>query len=69
MEMDARQCTQKSQVTELLVRFRDGDRDAEAQLIPLVYTELRRVASVCLNRELGDRTLQPTALVHEVFFD
>ena len=63
----ARQCTQKSQVTELLVRFREGDREAEAQLIPLVYTELRRVASLCLNRERGDHTLQPTALVHEVF--
>ena len=47
--------------------FERGDREAEAQLIPLVYTELRRVASVCLNRERGDHTLQPTALVHEVF--
>jgi RNA polymerase sigma-70 factor (ECF subfamily) len=47
--------------------FEGGDREAEAQLIPLVYTELRRVASLCLNRERGDHTLQPTALVHEVF--
>ena len=67
MEMDSRQCAQKSQVTELLVRFREGDREAEAQLIPLVYSELRRVASLCLHRERGDHTLQPTALVHEVF--
>ena len=32
-----------------------------------LHTELRRVASLCLNRERGDHTLQPTALVHEVF--
>jgi RNA polymerase sigma-70 factor (ECF subfamily) len=67
MELDRPQCAQKSQVTELLVRFREGDREAEAELIPLVYSELRRVASLCLNRERGDHTLQPTALVHEVF--
>ena len=56
-----------SQVTGLLVRFREGDREAEAQLIPLVYAELRRLASLCLNRERGDHTLEPTALVHEAF--
>lgn len=67
MEMDRPQCAQKSQVTELLIRFREGDREAEAELVPLVYAELRHVASLCLNRERGDHTLQPTALVHEVF--
>jgi len=49
------------------VRFREGDREAEAQLIPIVYAELRRLASFCLNRERTDHTLQPTALVHEAF--
>jgi len=67
MEMDSPQCAQKSPVTELLLRFRQGDREAEAQLVPLVYAELRRLASRCLHRERGDHTLQPTALVHEVF--
>ena len=67
MEMDHPQCVQKTQVTELLVRFREGDQQAEAELIPLAYSELRRMASLCLNRERGDHTLQPTALVHEVF--
>ena len=57
----------KGEVSELLVRFRRGDREAEAQLIPLVYSELRRLASRYLNRERGDHTLQPTALVHEAF--
>ena len=57
----------KGEVTELLVRFRAGDREAEAQLIPLVYNELRRLASRYLDRERGDHTLEPTALVHEAF--
>ena len=57
----------KGEVTELLVRFREGDREAEAELIPLVYKELRRLASRHLNRERGDHTLEPTALVHEAF--
>jgi RNA polymerase sigma factor (TIGR02999 family) len=57
----------KGEVTNLLVRFREGDRQAEAQLIPLIYGELRRLASGYLNRERGDHTLQPTALVHEAF--
>jgi RNA polymerase sigma-70 factor, ECF subfamily len=58
---------EKHDVTELLVRFREGDREAEAQLIPLVYAELRRLASRCLNRERGNHTLESTALVHEAF--
>lgn len=57
----------KGEVTDLLIRFRQGDREAEAQLIPLVYKELRRLASRYLNRERGDHTLEPTALVHEAF--
>jgi RNA polymerase sigma-70 factor, ECF subfamily len=57
----------KGEVTELLGRFRKGDREAEAHLVPLIYKELRRLASRYLNRERGDHTLQPTALVHEAF--
>jgi RNA polymerase sigma factor (TIGR02999 family) len=59
--------SERGQVTDLLNRFREGDAHAEAQLIPLVYDELRRLASRYLNRERGDHTLQPTALVHEAF--
>lgn len=55
------------QVTELLTRFRQGDREAESQLVPLIYAELRRLASACLGRERRDHTLQSTALVHEAF--
>jgi RNA polymerase sigma-70 factor, ECF subfamily len=57
----------KGEITGLLLRFREGDRRAEAELIPLIYDELRRLASRYLNRERGDHTLDPTALVHEAF--
>src|SRR3974377_1055398 len=59
--------SERGEVTDLLIRFQKGDRQAEAQLIPLVYDELRRLASRYLNRARGDHTLQPTALVHEAF--
>ncbi len=54
-------------VTELLVRFRDGDRAAGERLLPLVYSELRRIAAHHLRRERLDHTLQATALVHEAY--
>ena len=54
-------------VTHLLARFREGDREAESQLVPLIYGELRRLASRCLIDERPDHTLQSTALVHEAF--
>jgi RNA polymerase sigma factor (TIGR02999 family) len=56
-----------NQVTELLVRWRGGDRAALDALIPLVYDELRRVAQAYLQRERPDHTLQSTALVHEAY--
>src|SRR5258706_4086316 len=54
-------------VTTLLIRWRDGDCQALEQLMPLVYTELRRMASRHLRGERGDHTLQSTALVHEAY--
>ncbi|MGZ5005253.1 MAG: sigma-70 family RNA polymerase sigma factor, partial [Chthoniobacterales bacterium] len=56
-----------SDVTEILVRWRDGDADAPARLMPLVYEELRRRARDYLRRERSDHTLQATALVHEAY--
>jgi RNA polymerase sigma factor (TIGR02999 family) len=53
-------------VTNLLVEWRRGDRAALDRLIPIVYGELRRVASARLSHE-GSHTLQTTALVHEVY--
>jgi RNA polymerase sigma factor (TIGR02999 family) len=56
-----------NQVTELLVRWRGGDKAALDALMPLVYAELRRVAQHYLNNERPDHTLQSTALVHEAY--
>ena len=56
-----------NQVTELLVRWRGGDKAALDSLMPLVYTELRRIANHYLRGERSDHTLQSTALVHEAY--
>ena len=56
-----------SDVTQILKELRDGDDEAAARLIPLVYDELRRLADHYLRQERPDHTLQPTALVHEAF--
>src|SRR5690242_10135783 len=54
-------------VTELLVRWSDGDRGAFDQLVPIVYQELRRLARLQLSHERPGVTIQPTALVHEAY--
>jgi RNA polymerase sigma factor (TIGR02999 family) len=55
-----------SPVTELLRRWSDGEVVAREQLIPLVYSELRRIAKRCLAAQ-PQNTLQSTALVHEAY--
>jgi RNA polymerase sigma factor (TIGR02999 family) len=54
-------------VTALLADWSRGDHTALDQLLPLVYIELRRIAARQLRSERGNHTLQPTALVHEVY--
>ena len=54
-------------VTGLLLRWSEGDADALQRLLPLVYDELRRIASNQLRRERADHALVPTALVHELY--
>ena len=54
-------------VTRLLVRLTDGDRGVLDELLPVVYGELRKLASSYLRRERVGHTLQPTALVHEAY--
>jgi RNA polymerase sigma factor (TIGR02999 family) len=54
-------------VTELLLRWREGDGAARERLMELVYGELRRRAAAYLRRERVGHTLQPTALVHEAY--
>lgn len=56
-----------NQVTELLFRWRRGDQSALDALVPLVYSELRRIANHYLQAERPDHTLQSTALVHEAY--
>lgn len=56
-----------SQCTALLLQWRQGDAQALDNLIPLVYDELRSLASRYLKRERPDHTLQATALVHEAY--
>lgn len=54
-------------VTGALRRWRDGEDGALDTLMAAVYPELRRIAARQLRAERADHTLQPTALVHEVF--
>ena len=54
-------------VTQLLVKWGSGDEKALDKLMPLVYSELRRLASNYLRRERQNHTLQPTALVNEAY--
>jgi RNA polymerase sigma factor (TIGR02999 family) len=54
-------------ITALLEAWSAGDRAALDQLIPLVYSNLRRMAAACLRREQAGQTLDPTALVHEAY--
>jgi RNA polymerase sigma factor (TIGR02999 family) len=54
-------------VTQLLLEWGAGDRDALDRLLPVVFDELRRLAGAYLRRERADHTLQPTALVNEAY--
>jgi RNA polymerase sigma factor (TIGR02999 family) len=56
-----------SEVTRILSAIEQGDPHAAEQLLPLVYQELRRLATQWLAREAPGQTLQPTALVHEAY--
>ena len=54
-------------VTALLVEWRQGCDDARDRLVPLVYDQLRRLAARQLRREAPNHTLQPTALIGELY--
>lgn len=55
------------EITEILRKWKGGDEQAPARLVPYVYEELRRLARLHLANERRDHTLQPTALVHEAY--
>jgi len=52
---------------QVLKEWSEGDKDAPARLMPLIYEELRRRAAEYLRHERPDHTLQATALVHEAY--
>ena len=54
-------------VTKILNAIEQGDAAATEQLLPLVYDELRKLATVKMAQEKPGQTLQPTALVHEAY--
>ena len=54
-------------VTELLLRWRDGSQEALDELVPIVYSELRRLAQYHLKGEQPAHSLQATGLAHEAF--
>lgn len=55
------------EITQLLLAWREGDPAALEQLMPLVYSELRRLARGYMNRQRTGHTLQTTALVNEAY--
>jgi RNA polymerase sigma factor (TIGR02999 family) len=59
--------TPPAEVTDLLLAWRTGDQSAFERLAPLVYDELKRLARRYMARERDGHTLQPTALVNEVY--
>lgn len=56
-----------SDITRILSQIESGDPTAAEQLLPLVYDELRKLATARMAQEKSDRTLQATALVHEAY--
>lgn len=55
-------------ITRCLQDWRNGDQDALDRLTTAVYRELRRLAGAVMAGQAGKRTIQPTALVHELYF-
>ncbi|HEY6290388.1 MAG TPA: sigma-70 family RNA polymerase sigma factor [Terriglobia bacterium] len=59
--------TGAGEITRLLIELKGGNPQAQSELIPLVYEELRRVARSYMRGERAGHTLQPTALVNEAY--
>lgn len=59
--------TPSDQITACLTELHKGDENATSRLMPLVYAELRRIANSCFARERPGHTLQPTAVIHEMY--
>jgi RNA polymerase sigma factor (TIGR02999 family) len=66
-EKVARMPADERSITRLLQDWSGGDKQALDTLMPLIYDQLRKIASSCLRAEAGNHTLQPTALVNEAY--
>jgi len=56
-------------VAQLMTRFRNGDHEAAGRLVELFYPELRRIAAARMRAERAGHTLQPTAVVHQLYLE
>ena len=56
-------------VGRLMTSFRDGDHEAAGRLVELFYPELRRIAAARMRAERPNHTLQPTAVVHQLYLE
>src|SRR6516225_12471674 len=52
-----------------MASFRNGDHEAAGRLVEIFYPELRRIAAVRMRAERSDHTLQPTAVVHQLYLE
>lgn len=59
--------TSSQDLTQMLIQLSQGKSQVVDDILPLIYDELRSLASNYLRRERSDHTLQPTALVHEAY--
>src|SRR5690242_17600296 len=60
---------QPDTVARLMASFRSGDREAASRLVELFYPELRRIAAARMRAERPGHTLQPTAVVHQLYLE
>ncbi|HSU60826.1 MAG TPA: ECF-type sigma factor [Bryobacteraceae bacterium] len=60
---------QPDTVSRLMANFRNGDHEAAGRLVELFYPELRRIAAARMRSERSDHTLQPTAVVHQLYVE
>src|SRR5579863_5662071 len=60
---------QPDAVAHLMASFRNGDHEAAGRLVEIFYPELRRIAAARMRAERPDHTLQPTAVVHQLYLE
>ena len=60
---------QPDSVSRLMTKFRNGDHTAAGRLVELFYPELRRIAAARMRAERPDHTLQPPAVVHQLYLE